>query len=354
MSILFNSISIRGQEIKNKCWVSPMCQYSSEDGFSNNWHLVHLGSRAAGGAGLVMTEAAAISPEGRISPSDLGIWKDEHIDGLVKITNFIKEMNSVPAIQIAHSGRKGSTKKPWEKRKQSVDIDDGGWLPVGPSKIPFDNESVEPKELTADEIIDLENKFAVSAKRAEKAGFKCIELHMAHGYLVHEFLSPISNKRQDDYGGSFENRIRFALNIVKKVRDVISENIILLVRISATDYADNGWDLEQSIELCINFKKLGVDLIDCSSGGNYFDQKIKAEPNYQVKFSNKIRKEADILTGAVGLITEPYQAEKILTDNEADLIFMGRELLRNPYWPLHAMKEMDGDNIPPNQYLRSF
>jgi len=354
MSNLFSEIIIRGQQIKNKCWVSPMCQYSSDDGFSNNWHLVHLGSRAAGGAGLVMTEAAAISPEGRISPSDLGIWKDDHIDGLINITNFIKEMKSVPAIQIAHSGRKGSTKKPWEQKKYAVSINDGGWLPVGPSAIPFDSESVTPKELSIDEITDLENKFADSAIRAEKAGFKCIELHMAHGYLVHEFLSPISNKRQDDFGGKLENRMRFAINIVEKVRNVISKNMILLVRISATEYANNGWDLDQSIELCKNFKNLGVDLIDCSSGGNFFKQEINAEPNYQVKFSKAIRKEADILTGAVGLITEPVQAEKILKDNEADIIFMGRELLRNPYWPLNSMKELDGNNFPPNQYLRSF
>ena len=353
MSRLFSSITIRGQKIKNKCWVSPMCQYSSEDGFSNNWHLVHLGSRAAGGAGLVMTEAAAISPEGRISPNDLGIWKDEHIEGLLKITNFIKDMNSIPAIQIAHSGRKGSTHKPWEGG-YSVSDNEGGWRPVGPSPIPFDNNSVTPKELSVSEIKDLEIKFADSAKRSENAGFKCIELHMAHGYLVHEFLSPISNKRQDNYGGSFDNRIRFALNIVKKVRDAISENTLLLVRISATDYADNGWDENQSVELSKKFKDLGVDLIDCSSGGNYSEQEIVAEPNYQVSFSKKIKKEADILTGAVGLITEPNQAEKILTDNEADVIFMGRELLRNPYWPLNAMKEMDGDNNPPNQYLRSF
>ena len=353
MSRLFSSITIRGQEIKNKCWVSPMCQYSSEDGFSNNWHLVHLGSRAAGGAGLVMTEAAAISPEGRISPNDLGIWKDEHIEGLLKITNFIKDMNSIPAIQIAHSGRKGSTHKPWEGG-YSVSDNEGGWRPVGPSPIPFDNNSVTPKELSVSEIKDLEIKFADSAKRSENAGFKCIELHMAHGYLVHEFLSPISNKRQDNYGGSFDNRIRFALNIVKKVRDAISENTLLLVRISATDYADNGWDENQSVELSKKFKDLGVDLIDCSSGGNYSEQEIVAEPNFQVSFSKKIRKEADILTGAVGLITEPYQAEKILTDNEADVIFMGRELLRNPYWPLNAIKEIDGDSNPPNQYLRSF
>ena len=353
MSKLFSEITIRGQKIKNKCWVSPMCQYSSIDGFSNNWHLVHLGSRAAGGAGLVMTEAAAISPEGRISPSDLGIWKDDHIDGLVKITNFIEEMKSMPAIQIAHSGRKGSTKKPWEEG-YSVGIDDGGWKPVGPSSIPFDSQSEEPRELLVDEIISLENKFADSAKRAEMAGFKCIELHMAHGYLVHEFLSPISNKRTDIYGGSFENRIRFASNIVKKVREEISENIILLVRISATDYAEHGWDPNQSVELSIQLKKLGVDLIDCSSGGNFFNQKITPKPNYQVSFAKKIKKEAEIKTGAVGLITNPDQAENILLNDEADVVFMGRELLRNPYWPLHAMKELDGSNTAPNQYLRSF
>ena len=262
-------------------------------------------------------------------------------------------MNSIPAIQIAHSGRKGSTHKPWEEG-YSVSDNEGGWQPLGPSSIPFDNRSVTPKELSIQEIKDLENKFADSAIRAEKAGFKCIELHMAHGYLVHEFLSPISNIREDEYGGNFENRIKFALNIVKKVREVISENTILLVRISATDYADNGWDEYQSVELSKKFKNLGVDLIDCSSGGNYSEQEIIAEPNYQVKFSKKIRKEAEIMTGAVGLITEPSQAEKILEDNEADVIFMGRELLRNPYWPLSSMKQLDGNNFPPNQYLRSF
>ena len=262
-------------------------------------------------------------------------------------------MKAIPAIQIAHSGRKGSTHKPWEGG-YSVPNNEGGWQPVGPSSIPFDNKSVTPKELSIQEIKDLENKFADSAIRAEKAGFKCIELHMAHGYLVHEFLSPISNKREDDYGGNFENRMKFALNIVKKVRGVISENTILLVRISATDYADNGWDEYQSVELSKKFKNLGVDLIDCSSGGNYSEQEIIAEPNYQVKFSKKIKKEAGIMTGAVGLITEPDQAEKILKDNEADVIFMGRELLRNPYWPLGSMKKLDGNNFPPNQYLRSF
>jgi 2,4-dienoyl-CoA reductase-like NADH-dependent reductase (Old Yellow Enzyme family) len=261
-------------------------------------------------------------------------------------------MKSVPAIQIAHSGRKGSTRKPWEEG-YSVSDNEGGWQPVGPSPIPFDNKSVIPKELSIQEIKDLENKFAESAIRAEKAGFKCIELHMAHGYLVHEFLSPISNKREDDYGGNLENRMKFALNIVKKVRDVISENMILLVRISATDYADNGWDEYQSVELSKKLKDLGVDLIDCSSGGNYSEQKIIAEPNYQVKFSEKIRKEADILTGAVGLITKPFQAEKILQDGEADIIFMGRELLRNPYWPLKAKKDLDGETDAPDQYARS-
>jgi NADH:flavin oxidoreductases, Old Yellow Enzyme family len=254
-------------------------------------------------------------------------------------------MNAIPAIQIAHSGRKGSTHKPWEEG-YSVPDNKGGWQPVGPSSIPFDNKSVTPKELSIQEIKDLENKFANSAVRAEKAGFKCIELHMAHGYLVHEFLSPISNKREDDYGGNFENRMKFALNIVKKVRGAISENTILLARISATDYADNGWDEYQSVELSKKFKGLGVDLIDCSSGGNYSKQEIIAEPNYQVKFSKKIKKEAGIMTGAVGLITEPDQAEKILKDNEADVIFMGRELLRNPYWPLSSMKKLDGNNFP--------
>ena len=354
MSILFSPLKIRGLEVKNRCWVSPMCQYSSEDGFANDWHFVHLGTRAVGGAGLVMTEAAAVSPEGRISPSDLGIWKDEQIQQLKRITNFLKQQNCVSAIQLAHSGRKGSTKKPWENSENMVTQNDGGWTPVAPSPIAFDHQSDTPKELSIEEINELVSCFVKAAERAESAGFECIEIHMAHGYLAHEFLSPISNKREDEYGNNLKGRMKFPLDIIREIKKVISDKIILLVRISATDYVENGWDLNQSIEFCSELKNLGVDLIDCSSGGSSPAQKINPEPNYQVPFSSKIRKETGIKTGSVGLITDSQQAEEILKYNHSDVIFLGREFLRNPYWPLKAKNELDGEIIAPNQYKRSF
>tara|TARA_Y100001970_G_scaffold289099_1_gene418397 strand:+ start:75 stop:1139 length:1065 start_codon:yes stop_codon:yes gene_type:complete len=354
MSILFSSLNIRGVEVKNRCWVSPMCQYSSEDGFANNWHLIHLGTRAVGGAGLVMTEAAAVSPEGRISPSDLGIWKDGHIEKLNEITNFLKSQNCVPAIQLAHSGRKGSTKKPWEERDNMVGENDGGWIPVAPSSLAFDNNSATPKELNTDEIAGLVSSFVKASKRAELAGFQCIEIHMAHGYLAHEFLSPISNKRTDEYGNNLKGRMKFPLDLIREIKKVISEKVILLVRISATDYVENGWDIEQSIGFCKELKDLGVDLIDCSSGGSSPLQKLNPEPNYQVPFSAEIKKQVGIKTGAVGLITNSHQAEEILKANLADVIFLGREFLRNPYWPLKAMKDLDNSADIPDQYKRSF
>ena len=351
MSILFSPLKIREMQIKNRCWVSPMCQYSSEDGFVNDWHLVHLGSRAVGGAGLVMTEAAAVSPEGRISPSDLGIWKDDHIEGLKKITKFLKFQNCVSAIQIAHSGRKGSTKKPWEGGS-AIDKKSGGWDLVAPSPIPFDNKSSIPTELSKEEILNLITNFADAAKRAELAGFECIEVHMAHGYLAHEFLSPISNKRTDEFGNNLKGRMKFPLDVIREIKNVISNKVILLVRISATDYVENGWDLQQSIEFCEELKEIGVDLIDCSSGGSSTLQKLNPEPNYQVPFSSKIREEVGIKTGAVGLITDSHQAEEILRSNHADVIFLGREFLRNPYWPLKAKKDLDGETDAPDQYAR--
>ncbi len=352
MSILFSPLKIKEIEIKNRCWVSPMCQYSSEDGFVNDWHLVHLGTRAVGGAGLVMTEAAAVSPEGRISPNDLGIWKDGHIEGLKKITKFLKLQNCTSAIQIAHSGRKGSTKRPWEDG-YAVDKESGGWDVIAPSSIPFDDKSSTPKELSKNEISELIIKFADAAKRAELAGFECIEIHMAHGYLAHEFLSPISNKRTDEYGNNLQGRMKFPLDLIREIKKVISEKVILLVRISATDYVENGWDIEQSIEFCKELKDLGVDLIDCSSGGSSPLQKLNPEPNYQVPFSAEIKKQVGIKTGAVGLITNSHQAEEILKANFADVIFLGREFLRNPYWPLKAKKDLDGETDAPDQYARS-
>ena len=350
MSKLFEPIQIRGVNISNRSWVSPMCQYSSEDGFSNDWHMVHLGSRAVGGAGLVMTEAAAIEPEGRISPWDLGIWKDEHISGLKKITNFIKSQGSTPAIQIAHAGRKASTKRPWQGRGKILK-EDGGWIPRAPSSIAFDNESQIPEELSSEKVEEIINKFVLAANRSVEAGFSCIELHLAHGYLAHEFYSPISNTREDMYGGNFENRTIFGVEIAKRIRKEIGEEIPLIARISVTEYHDEGWDVNSSIEFSKKLKDSGVDMIDCSSGGNYSDQKIELKPGYQVPLSKSIKENVEILTGAVGLITEKDQAEEVLDNHEADVIFLGRELLRNPYWTLYASGEIDQW---PLQYQRSF
>jgi len=350
MSKLFDPIIIRGEKIRNKSWVSPMCQYSSNDGFSNNWHLVHLGSRAVGGAGLVMTEAAAVEPEGRISPWDLGIWKDEHIAGLKEITDFISQQGATPAIQIAHAGRKASTKRPWQGRGKVL-IEEGGWTPKGPSPIAFDEESQIPSELSIQEIENIIEKFVIAAERSVEAGFKCIELHLAHGYLAHEFFSPISNQREDEFGGSFEKRTIFGIEIAKKIREKIDDAIPLIARISITEYHSEGWDTDSSIEFSKKLKAVGIDLIDCSSGGNYSKQEFNLEPGYQVPLSKRIRKEAEILTGAVGLITEFKHAEEILKNEEADVIFLGRELLRNPYWNLYATGEIDEW---PVQYQRSF
>jgi 2,4-dienoyl-CoA reductase-like NADH-dependent reductase (Old Yellow Enzyme family) len=350
MSKLFQPIKIRGEEIKNRSWVSPMCQYSCEDGLANNWHMVHLGSRAVGGSGLVMTEAAAVVPEGRISPWDLGIWKDEQIKPLKEITKFIKDQNSTPAIQIAHAGRKASTKRPWDGRGK-LTKKDGGWIPKGPSSIPFDNESQTPTELSSEEIQNIIKSFVKAAERSIEAGFRCIELHMAHGYLAHEFFSPISNKRDDYYGGNIENRTIFGVEIAKKVRETIGTEIPLFVRISVTEYHKDGWSIDSSIALSKMLKDAGVDLIDCSSGGNYSEQSIKLEPGYQVPLSKAIKSNAKILTGTVGLITKEKHAEEILQNQEADAIFLGRELLRNPYWSLYSQNEI---KAWPVQYQRSF
>ncbi|MAR37871.1 MAG: oxidoreductase [Chloroflexi bacterium] len=350
MTKLFKSIQIRGEKIKNRSWVSPMCQYSSKDGYANNWHMVHLGSRAVGGSGLVMTEAAAVEPEGRISPWDLGIWKDEHIDALKNITDFIKEQNSTPAIQLAHAGRKASTKRPWEGRGR-IDKKNGGWIPKAPSPISFDQESQIPSELTIKEIEEIIGNFVKAAERSIEAGFRCIELHLAHGYLAHEFFSPISNTREDNFGGNFENRTIFGVEISKRIREKIGEEVPILARISSTEYHNNGWNIGSSIKLAKMLKKAGVDLIDCSSGGNYSEQIMKLSPGYQVPFSKKIKSESGILTGAVGLITETKQAEEILEKGEADAIFLGRELLRNPYWNLYSQENVEAW---PVQYQRSF
>lgn len=352
MSNLFQPLKIRSVELKNRLVVSPMCQYSSVDGFANDWHLVHLGSRAAGGAALVFTEATAISPEGRITHHDLGIYKDEHIAYLHRITGFIKAQHAVPGIQLAHAGRKASHHRPWEGAAALAPHEDP-WTTEAPSAIPYKEGEPVPHELTKEEIKKIIIQFTQAALRANQAGFRIIELHGAHGYLLHEFLSPLSNKRNDEYGGSFENRIRFVVELAAAVRQVWDEAFPLFVRISATDWVEGGWTLEESIALSKILKREGVDLVDCSSGGNSPAQKIKAEPMYQTAFAEQIKKEAQILTGAVGLITTVQQAESIISENKADLVFMARQMLREPYFPLHAARELGVDLTWPAQYERA-
>ncbi len=352
MSKLFERLKLREIEFRNRVWVSPMCQYSSENGMPTDWHLVHLGSRSVGGAGLVIMEATAVSPEGRISPSDAGIWSDEHAKAYKKITKFIKEQGAVAGIQIAHAGRKASTSESWNGGKR-VDEKDGGWETVAPSAIAFDKDYPMPRRMTKADIEQATTDFVAAAKRAVEAGFEVIEIHAAHGYLFHEFLSPLSNKRTDEYGESLENRMRFPLEVARRVREAVPENLPVFVRISATDWTDGGWDLEQSIKFCKRLKEIGVDLIDVSTGGNVPDAKIPVAPNYQVEFAAEIRKQVGIRTGAVGMITEPQQAEKILQKGEADAVIIAREFLREPYFPFRAAKELGGEVDVPKQYGRA-
>jgi len=353
MPHLFDSFTIRDLEFSNRVFVSPMCEYSSVDGYANDWHLVHLGSRAVGGAGLVLTEATAVLPEGRISPQDLGIWKDEHVDPLKRIVSFIHEQGSVAGMQLAHAGRKASTQRPWEG-DGVVPETEGGWQNVmAPSAIPFADNYPTPQALTVDGIRQVVRAFADAARRACDAGFRVIEIHAAHGYLIHEFLSPLSNHRDDTYGGSFENRTRLIREIVAAVRSSWPKGAPLFVRISATDWVEGGWDLKQSIELARSLKQLGVDLIDCSSGGTVPHAKIPAGPGYQTTFAQRIRHEAEILTGAVGMITSPVQAEQIIGTGQADAILIAREFLRDPYWPLRAATELGQSISWPVQYLRA-
>lgn len=352
MSFLFQPLKIRSIELKNRIVVSPMCQYSSKDGFANDWHLVHLGSRAVGGAGLVISEATAVSPQGRITHHDLGIWKDEHIDFLKRISLFIEENNSVPGIQLAHAGRKASHHRPWEGGAVLKE-NENPWITEAPSAISYKQDEPLPHELTKDEILNIITDFKNAAVRAREAGFKVMELHGAHGYLLNEFLSPLSNQRKDEYGGSFDNRIRFIVRITETVRDVWPEQLPLFVRISATDWVEGGWTIEDSVALATILKTKGVDLIDCSSGGNSPGQKIPVGPLYQVPFAERIKKETGMMTGAVGLITTAQQAENILNRQQADLIILARQLLRDPYFPLHAAKELNVAVAWPPQYERA-
>jgi 2,4-dienoyl-CoA reductase-like NADH-dependent reductase (Old Yellow Enzyme family) len=352
MALLFEPVKIRDIKLKNRIVVSPMCQYSGVDGFANNWHLVHLGTRAIGGAALVFTEATSVSPEGRITPDDLGIWKDEHIIFLKKITEFIKENGAVPGIQLAHAGRKASHFSPW-KGSNFLKKEEGAWQTLSPSAIAFREGEPIPKEITKAEIDQLIQNFGSATKRAVEAGFEVFEIHAAHGYLLNEFLSPLSNHRNDEYGGSFENRTRLLLEIVKEIRSIIKEGSPLFVRISASDWVDGGWNENDSVALSKILKDRGVDVIDCSSGGNSPEQKIPIGPLYQVPFSEKIKKETGMLTGAVGLITTAQEAEQILSEKKADLIIMARQLLRDPYFPLHAAAQLGIDVKWPSQYERA-
>lgn len=352
MSKLFSPFTLKSITLKNRIVVSPMCMYSCIDGFASDFHLVHLGTRAMGGAGLIIQEATAVLPEGRISYADMGIWKDEHIEKLKEINQFIHEQGSVAGIQLAHAGRKASAETAWNGGRQ---IQEGAnsWLPLAPSAIPFHEKDRTPKALSLEEIRLIVQAFKDAAKRSLQAGFKVLEIHAAHGYLIHEFYSPLSNFRTDEYGGSFDNRIRFLLEIIEAVQTEWPNDLPLLVRISATDWVEGGWTIEDSVRLSIRLKERGVDLIDVSSAANIPKAPIPVAPNYQVPLATQIKQEADMPTAAVGLITGAQQAEDILQNNEADLIFMGRELLRNPYFPLQAAKELGADIAWPKQYERS-
>jgi 2,4-dienoyl-CoA reductase-like NADH-dependent reductase (Old Yellow Enzyme family) len=353
VAALFDPLTIRDVTFANRVFVSPMCQYSSEDGYANDWHFVHLGSRAVGGAGLVLTEATAVLPEGRISPQDLGIWEDGHIEMLAKIVGFIHEQGSVAGMQLAHAGRKASTSRPWEGH-DAVPESEGGWTKVvAPSALKFSETYLMPQALSIEGIREVVDAFAAAARRACQAGFRVVEIHAAHGYLIHEFLSPLSNKREDEYGGSFENRTRLCREVVAAVRSAWPRGLPLFIRISATDWVEGGWTIEESVRLAGELKEMGVDLVDCSSGGNALHAEIPVGPGYQTQFAERIRREAGIMTGAVGMITEPAQAEHIVRTGQADAVIMAREFLRDPYWPLRAASELAQTIAWPVQYLRA-
>lgn len=350
---LFTPFRLRGTEFKNRIAVSSMCQYSAIDGHPTTWHLVHLGSRAVGGAALVMTEATGVQEIGRISPTDTGLYLDSHVDAWRPIVRFIQEQGAVAGIQLAHAGRKASTEAPWLGGKP-IAADNKGWTPVAPSSLPFAAGYHVPKELTVEEIDQVVADFEAAARRALNAGFQVVEIHAAHGYLLHEFYSPLSNQRTDAYGGSFENRIRLLLRVAKALREFWPAESPVFVRISATDWKEGGWDIEQSVELCRRLKALGIDLVDVSSGGLVPDVRIPLGPGYQVGFAATIRRETGIATGAVGLITEPIQAETIINTGQADMVLLAREMLRDPYWPRRAAQVLGTKMKPPVQYERAW
>ena len=352
MSELFSPLTLRALTLRNRIGVAPMCQYSSTEGYANDWHFVHLGAFATGGASLVICEATAVVPEGRISPADLGIWHDDHVPALRRITDFVQAQGSVAGIQLAHAGRKASTKRPWEG-SGTVRPADGGWIVKGPSAIPFSPEYPQPEAMTHEEIRSVIDAFTAGARRACAAGFQVAEIHAAHGYLLNEFLSPLTNHRSDEYGGTFENRIRLTCEISAAVRAVWPDEWPVFVRISATEWADGGWTVDDSVRLATRLAALGIDVIDTSSGGNVAHQQIEVHPGYQVPFASRIRREAGVATAAVGLITEAAQAEAIVANGDADLVLLARELLRNPRWPLDAAHALGASGPWPNQYLRA-
>ena len=349
---LFSPLSLRSLTLRNRIAVSPMCMYSCEGGRATDWHLVHLGSRAVGGAGAVLTEAAAVTPEGRISPNDLGIWSDEHVAPLARVAEFVRAHGAAPGLQLAHAGRKACTARPWDGGAP-VPPERGGWVPVGPSAEPFEAAHPAPRALDGAGLGAVVEAFRAGASRARRAGFQIVELHAAHGYLLHQFLSPLVNRRADAYGGSFENRARLALEVVDAVRAEWPAELPVWVRISATDWAPDGWDVDQSVRLAALLREHGVDLVDVSSGGAVAHQKVPAGPGYQVPFAARVRREAGVATGAVGLITEPAQADAIVRGGEADLVLLAREELRDPHWPLRAARALGVDGPWPSQYLRA-
>jgi 2,4-dienoyl-CoA reductase-like NADH-dependent reductase (Old Yellow Enzyme family) len=350
MSRLFEPLTLRGVTARNRIWVAPMCQYSAVDGMPDDWHLVHLGARAVGGAGVVLTEATAVSPEGRISPQDTGIWDDAQAQAWARVVAFVQAQGALAGVQLAHAGRKASARRPWEGRG-FVAPEDGGWTPVGPSPLAFPGLA-EPAELDEEGIGKVRADFVAATRRALAAGFDVVELHAAHGYLLHEFLSPLSNQRTDGYGGDLAGRMRLVLEVVEDVRAVWPQDRPLLLRISASDWTDGGWTVEDSVALAKEAAARGVDLVDCSSGGNVL-AKIPVEPGYQVPFASQVRSGAGVPTGAVGLITDPQQAEQVLADGHADVVLLARELLRDPHWPLRAARELGVDVTWPVQYERA-
>jgi 2,4-dienoyl-CoA reductase-like NADH-dependent reductase (Old Yellow Enzyme family) len=352
MASLFQPLRLRSVTLRNRIGVSPMCQYSSTDGFASDWHLVHLGSRAVGGAGLVMTEAAAVEARGRISPEDLGIWDDAHVEPLARIVHSVHARGAVAGMQIAHAGRKAGTARPWEGGEPLTD-EQGGWLPIGASPLAFSSRYRVPRAASVQDISEIRSAFRAAAQRALLAGFRWLELHAAHGYLLHSFLSPLSNQREDAYGADFEGRIRLLLEVTRDVREVWPEALPLAVRLSCTDWLEGGWTPEDTVELARRLQPEGVDLIDCSSGGTSSQAKVPVQPNYQVAFARAVR-QAGMASAAVGLITEPAQAEAIISEGSADLVMLGRAFLRDPYWALTAARALGVPAAIPPQYLRAF